>query len=218
MASRFTVLWKEYKSLLIFVVLIVCFRSAVADYSAVPTGSMQPTIIEGDVILINKMAYDLRVPLTHTSLLRIAEPQRGDIIIFDSKVSDLRLVKRVIGIPGDTLEIIDKQLIVNGKKLPYLSNDGSYENGILDVTEDLLGIEHSVRLMPLRSQYSNFPATVVPDDTVFVMGDSRDNSVDSRAIGFVPRNEIIGRTRRTLASFDLENAFAPRSQRFLHQL
>ena len=218
MQNRFKKIWVEYKSLLIFLILMIAFRSAVADYSLVPTGSMQPTIVEGDVILVNKLAYDLRFPLTHKSLIKLNEPERGDIIVFDSKVSDLRLVKRVIGIPGDTLEMNANQLIINGINQKYhYDKELNYKTEI-DLTEDLMGLEHSIRLMPYRSGRTNFGPIKVPDNYYFAMGDSRDNSADSRMIGFIPRNEIIGRTRRTLLSIDLDQYFNPRFDRLLHQL
>lgn len=191
--------FNEYKSIALFIILITLFRSAVGDYSPVPTGSMQPTIIEGDVILINKLAYDLRLPLSHTSLLKLSDPKRGDIIIFDSKTSDLRLVKRVIGMPGDILEMRNNQLIINGKKLDYYSQIQLSDESTFDITEDLLGQEHEIRLMPYQTGRANFQPIEVPEDYYFTMGDSRDNSADSRVIGLVPRKEIIGRTKRTAA-------------------
>src|SRR6187402_3582202 len=97
--KTFSVIWKENKSFFIFVVLMLVFRSALADWNTVPTGSMKPTILEGDRIAVNKLAYDLRVPFTAISLLKLADPERGDIVVFESKASAKRLVKRVIGLP-----------------------------------------------------------------------------------------------------------------------
>ncbi len=91
-------LWHEYRSLALFVILMIIFRSALADWNTVPTGSMKPTIVEGDRILVNKLAYDLRIPLTHISIYRFDNPKRGEIIVFDSEAADTRLVKRVIGL------------------------------------------------------------------------------------------------------------------------
>ena len=84
-------LWKENKTFVIFITLMLVFRSALADWNTVPTGSMKPTILEGDRIAVNKMAYDLRVPFTTISLIKLADPERGDIVVFDSKASDKRL-------------------------------------------------------------------------------------------------------------------------------
>ena len=111
--------WREYRAFVLFIVLMVIFRSALADWNVVPTGSMKPTIIEGDRILVNKLAYDFRVPLTHIALYRFADPGRGDIVVFDSKAADTRLVKRVIGLPGDTVEMRDNRLTINGIEARY---------------------------------------------------------------------------------------------------
>src|SRR5690606_9762818 len=105
---------REYKGFFLFIVLMVLFRSAIADWNDVPSGSMEPTILIGDRIFVNKLAYDLRVPLTHISLVRLADPERGDIVIFDSRAAGMRLVKRVIGVPGDTVQMHHGHVIVNG--------------------------------------------------------------------------------------------------------
>ena len=192
------------------------FRSSIADWNTVPTGSMKPTIIEGDRILVNKMAYDIRVPFTHHSLYNIADPARGDIIIFDSKVSDLKLVKRVIGVPGDVVELTDNVLRINGETLSY--EDLSSTPVTQDKSEDLLGVPHNVRVRKAGSSLSSFQPVRVPDGFYLALGDNRDNSSDSRVIGFVPRREIVGRTRSVVLSFDYDNYYIPRSDRFFHTL
>ena len=111
--------WREYRGFAAFIVLMVIFRSALADWNVVPTGSMKPTIIEGDRILVNKLAYDFKVPLTHISLHKFADPARGDIVVFDSRAADTRLVKRVIGLPGDIVEMKDNRLTINGIAARY---------------------------------------------------------------------------------------------------
>ena len=118
-------IYREYRSTALFLFLFFCIRSSFADWSPVPTGSMVPTILEGDVITINKAAYDIRVPFTHVSLVKTGEPVRGDIVVFDSKVSDKRLVKRVIGLPGDLIEMRHNKLIINGQAVRYekIGND-----------------------------------------------------------------------------------------------
>jgi signal peptidase I len=98
---------------------MLVFRSAVADWNDVPTGSMKPTIVEGDRILINKMAYDLRLPFSQYLLITLAEPLRNDIVIFESDVADKRLVKRIIGIRGDTVALHNNQLVINQKSAQY---------------------------------------------------------------------------------------------------
>ena len=207
---------KENKTFFLFIILMTVFRSSIADWNTVPTGSMKPTIIEGDRILVNKMAYDIRVPFTHHSLYNIADPARGDIIIFDSKVSDLKLVKRVIGVPGDVVELTDNVLRINGKTLSY--EDLSSTPVTQDKSEDLLGVPHNVRVRKAGSSLSSFQPVRVPNGFYLALGDNRDNSSDSRVIGFVPRREIVGRTRSVILSFDYDNYYIPRSDRFFHTL
>lgn len=195
-------------------VLMLVFRSALADWSTVPTGSMKPTILEGDRIAVNKMAYDLRLPLTHISLVKLADPARGDIVVFDSHAADKRLVKRVIGLPGDTVSMNNNQLVINGYAMSY---ENTSENG--DQLEHLFNVVHRVRIStPDNHAFANFPAVIVPEGQYLMLGDNRDNSADSRVIGFVPRNEIVGRSRDVVMSFNYDNFYIPRSNRFFTKL
>lgn len=216
MKNWFQKTFQENKSLLLFLTLMFIFRSAVADWNEVPTGSMKPTIMEGDRILVNKMAYDIRVPFTHISLHKIADPARGDIIVFDSKVAEKRLVKRVVGIPGDKVEMINNVLYINGDELDY--SDISVTADFVDRLENLLGVEHRVRLSRYGAAVSSFNPIIVPEGSYLALGDNRDQSADSRSIGFIPRDEIVGRTRSVVLSFNYDNYYIPRSDRFLHRL
>lgn len=216
MKNRLNKLWRENRSLVFFLLLMFIFRSAVADWNEVPTGSMKPTIIEGDRILVNKLAYDLRVPFTHISLVKIADPAHGDIIIFDSAVSDKRLVKRVIGVPGDSVELIDNVLHINGEPLTY--DNAVITGGALLQQENLLGTRHQVRTHLHGSPFASFPRIKVPEGHYLAMGDNRDESADSRAIGFVPRNEIVGRSKSVVLSLNYDNYYIPRADRFFHTL
>lgn len=209
-------LWQDNKSLFLFIALMLVFRSAVADWNEVPTGSMKPTIVEGDRILVNKLAYDIRIPFTHVSLFELDNPKRGDIVIFDSKVSKKRLVKRVIGLPGDRIAMRENQLIINGKAINYLPA-GQTESAI-EYREQLFNNEHIVQVSPSSTSHSSFAEVTVPDGHYLVLGDNRDNSADSRFIGFVPRNEIVGRTERVVISFNYDNYYLPRKDRFFHAL
>lgn len=195
---------------------MVIFRSAVADWNDVPTGSMNPTIVEGDRILVNKLAYDIRLPFTHISLAKLADPVAGDIIIFDSKASGKRLVKRVIGTAGDRVELVNNQLFINHQAIQYSEpvQNGHY----LIQTEIVNNNKHDIQVHQFGSALSNFPAVVVPEGHVLAMGDNRDNSADSRVIGFVPRDEIIGKSDKVVISFDYDNYFLPRKERFLLSL
>jgi signal peptidase I len=210
-------LWKENKSLLVFISLMLVFRSAVADWNDVPTGSMKPTIVEGDRIFINKMAYDIRVPFTHISLARLAEPQPNDIIIFDSVAADKRLVKRVIGVPGDTVSMKNNQLFINGQAIAYKAKDKGIKSHHKSI-ETINGQSHTIRLSNIASQLANFSTVTVPKDRYLALGDNRDNSADSRVIGFVPRDEIVGRSSTVAFSLNYDNYYLPRSERFFQEL
>ena len=210
--------FKENKSLLLFISLMLVFRSAVADWNDVPTGSMKPTIVEGDRILINKMAYDLKLPFSQQTLIKFTDPERNDIVIFESKVADKRLVKRVIGIPGDTVSMDKNQLLINQEVASYkvVASKGDY---ILS-EESIAGNSHLIRtkVQPgnaSNSQLANFREVTIPEGYYLMMGDNRDNSADSRVIGLVPREEIIGRSNKVAFSLNYDEYLMPRSERFL---
>src|SRR5437588_11625752 len=171
-------LWREYRGFTLFVILMVIFRSALADWNTVPTGSMKPTILEGDRIFVNKLAYDLRVPLTHVSIFRIADPKRGDIVVFDSKAADTRLVKRVIGLPGDIVEMQDNLLIINGIEARY-SDVEHVADGIFAI-ESYFNMSHRIEVARTGvSRFSTFGPVKVPKDRYLVLGDNRDRRPDS---------------------------------------
>ena len=209
--------WREYRGFALFVLLMIIFRSALADWNVVPTGSMKPTILEGDRILVNKLAYDLRIPLTHISLYRFADPRRGDIVIFDSTAADTRLVKRVIGLPGDTVEMRYNRLIINGIEAAY-----SNIEDVADATfaiESYLNTSHRIELAPTGvNRFGTFGPVKVPKDRYLVLGDNRDNSADSRVYGFIPRDEIIGNAKTIVLSLDYDDYYIPRVDRFFRAL
>src|SRR5580700_334016 len=117
--ERWKKLWRENKSLLLFVIILTAVRSAIADWNDVPTGSMNPTIVQGDRVFVNKLAYDLKVPFTTWHVAQWSNPKRGDIIVFFSPVDGIRLVKRVVGLPGDRIEQVNDRLWINGRPLEY---------------------------------------------------------------------------------------------------
>lgn len=210
-------LWHEYRGITLFIVLMVIFRSALADWNTVPTGSMKPTIVEGDRILINKLAYDLRIPLTHLSIFRLAEPGRGDIVVFDSKAADTRLVKRVIGLPGDIVEMRDNRLMINGIEAGY--SNVQYTADAIFAVESYAGMTHRIELAPAGvSLFSSFGPVKVPQGHYLVLGDNRDNSADSRVHGFIPRGEIVGDARTVVLSLNYDHYYLPRMDRFFHDL
>lgn len=211
--------FREYRGLLAFVALMVVFRSAIADYNVVPSGSMMPSVLIGDRILVDKMAYDLRVPLTHVRIARLNEPKRGDIVTVDSKEAGELLLKRVVGLPGDVVELRDNVLYLNGVAVRYAPAkvaplEGDTEAGAL-YRDEMLGTEaHLVRLSQTHpSLRSSFGPVVVPPDHYMALGDNRDNSADSRYYGFFSRAELMGRVKRIAFSLDSERAYRPRFDR-----
>jgi signal peptidase I len=208
------------KGFLAFMLCMFVFRSAVADWNTVPTGSMQPTIRIGDRILVDRAAYDIRVPFTHISLHKIADPARGDIVVLDSNEANERLVKRVIGVPGDQIALRGNRLFVNGRAARYSSVQVA---GIDDDRADPAHYElersgdtaRIVRLSDYRpSVGSNFGPVTVPAGHYLLMGDNRDNSYDSRFLGFAGRQEILGRARYVAFSLNPDHHYLPRKDRF----
>lgn len=213
-------LWREWiRSIVVIVVVVVSFRAAVADWNDVPTGSMKPTILEGDRIVVNKLAYDLKLPFTRIRLLRWADPERGDIVVLFSPEDGTRLVKRVVGIPGDCLAMDHNRLVVNGRRVRYAASDeppGTAPPGRV-VSEEILadGVEHPVMTTPGCAANRSFEPIVLAPGRYFVLGDNRDESLDSRHFGPVDRDAIVGRATAVAASVDPERHFLPRWNRFL---
>lgn len=217
---RLAKLFYDNKGFLTFMLCMFMFRSAVADWNVVPTGSMQPTIEIGDRIVVNKAAYDLRIPFTHVSLVHRADPQRGDIVVLDSSAAGERLVKRVIGVPGDQVALWQNRLYVNGKAAQYqpIQVSGIHDDitdPALYATESEGDRHHAVRWsVAAQGHTADFGPITVPADHYLLLGDNRDNSADSRYFGFFPRQEITGRATRVAVSLDPANHYLPRSDRW----
>ena len=212
MSQTLRALWAEHRSILFFVLLMVVFRSSWADWNDVPSGSMEPSILVGDRILVDKAAYDLRVALFGQRLLTFADPVRGDVVVFESAAADKRLVKRVIGVPGDVVAMRGNALVLNGEPLAYRLVSRAGHGAVFE--ESLPGTPHAIRLSATPSPRASFDPGTVPAGHYLVLGDNRDSSADSRAFGFVPREEIIGRSDRVVLSLDYETWFTPRFERF----
>lgn len=215
-------IWKEWlRGLVVVLAVTGCIRSAVADWNDVPTGSMKPTILEGDRIVVNKLAYDLRAPLVGWRLLSWADPQRGDIVILRSPTDGRRLVKRVVGVPGDRLAMVGDRLMVNGtpvilQRKAVVWDRGRFGNAQrrLIAVEVLGRTKHTIMITPQIPASRSFPPTMIPRDRYFVMGDNRDESADSRWFGVVARGNILGRAFAVAGSVDLERRWHPRWDRF----
>jgi signal peptidase I len=192
------------------------FRSAVADWNDVPTGSMKPTILEGDRVFVNKLAYDLRVPFTTWRLAEWSEPRRGDIVVLLSPENGRRLIKRVIGVPGDVLTLRRNRLLVNGSPASYQPMEREVAGLVrqdqpfrrLLAWEEIGDERHPVMVTPaLHSSLGDFGPITIPEGRFFLMGDNRDESRDSRAIGSVPRDRILGEALAVAFSVDKSEGF-----------
>jgi len=208
-----------------FLVLLLCFgifRTAVADWNPIPSGSMRPTLLEGDVVFVNRLAYDLKLPLTDRVLARLGEPERGDVVTLSSPLDGARLIKRIAALPGDTVEMRDEVLYLNGESARYEAPEAVTETlvewGRTQVpatrwTERLQGHERRVQWLQGVTAHRSFGPVTVPEGQYLVLGDNRDNSADSRYIGFVPRHLLIGQAQRVLVSADILGGWAPRLER-----
>ena len=219
--------WKEWRIPLLFIVFVVIpVKSSLADWNWVPTGSMNPTILEGDLIYVDKIAYDLRIPLTMHRLAKWSDPKRGDIVICFSPEDGVRLVKRVIGQPGDTIEMRNNTLFLNGESVGYTKIGRDYTELLsgkrrvrcILAIEDLDGVAHTVMSTPSIQAMRSFGPVTVPQGSYFVMGDNRDSSRDSRYFGFVDRESIVGKAKVVIGSFDITDKYQPRFKRFFESL
>ncbi len=219
-------IWKEWRITIFFIVFVLIpVKSSLADWNWVPTGSMKPTILEGDLLFVNKLAYSLRFPLTFYRLAKWSDPQTGDIVICFSPDDGTRLVKRVIAAPGDTIEMRHNRLFLNGRRLNYTIAASQYNQYFVGgrqdpivATEDLNGVAHPVVWTPSVPAARNFGLLIVPKDHYFVMGDNRDLSRDSRIFGFVERKAIVGKAKIVVCSFDITDKYQPRFRRFFTAL
>lgn len=201
----------EYaKSFFPVILVVFLIRSFIAEPFKIPSGSMMPTLLAGDYILVNKFTYGLRIPILNDVLIDINEPDHGDVIVFHFPPNPkLDYIKRVVGLPGDVIEYQEKQLVVNGKPISqakkgdyrYLDDKQHeikathYEEQLFDAAHDILTID---RFTPYEMgmpghKLMNGKSITVPEGHYFVMGDNRDNSSDGRVWGFVPNENLVGK-------------------------
>ncbi len=165
-------------------------RSCLIDHYVIPSGSMIPTLLEQDRVVVFKAAYGLRVPFTHVELARFEEPGRGDVIVFSSPTDDTTFIKRVVGLPGDIVEVRDGRVYLNGELVRF--EEGSVARG--EPIEMLEGKAHRVQVEDDGGP--DFGPTKVPAESFFMLGDNRGNSQDSRSWGFLPRARVLGHALR----------------------
>jgi signal peptidase I len=200
--------WEWLKSIAVALVIWMVLRTLLIEAFRIPSSSMERTLLVGDFLFVNKALYGAELPLVHAHLPAFREPQRGDIVVFDSRTQEgVKVVKRLIGMPGDTLEMKQGRLYRNGapQQEPYVQR--------LDSLSDTVDAEMRWQLQYLlprvdRARYQPsrdaWGPLLVPRDSFFVMGDNRDNSYDSRYWGFVPRSVIRGRPLFVYYSFENE--------------
>jgi signal peptidase I len=212
---------KKNRSFLIFLLVFGVFRTALADWNPIPSESMHPTLLDGDVVLVNRIAYDLKVPLTDIAIARLGEPRRGDVVTFTSPTDGTRLIKRLVAVPGDAVELREDRLFINGVAATYQEptpyrEPRNYAGSILAVksVETIAGGRREIQFLPQIDARRNFGPVTVPADSYFVLGDNRDDSGDSRYIGFVPRRLLIGKAHHVLVSADFKGSWMPRFERF----
>jgi signal peptidase I len=190
----------EYSRSLFPVILIVLLlRSFLVEPFRIPSGSMMPTLLVGDFILVNKFAYGLRLPVLDTKFVGVGEPKRGDVVVFRyPKDPSIDYIKRVIGLPGDRIAYYDKKLFINGEPMEQSALDtyvgvgsGVSMSGAKVHNEHLGDVQHDILIDPTRGTVEG--EFRVPEGHYFMMGDNRDNSNDSRYWGFVPEENLVGK-------------------------
>lgn len=213
--------FKDNRSFIFFLCCFGFFRLAVADWNPIPSGSMRPTLLEGDVVLVNRLAYDFKLPLTDVVVAELGEPQRGDVVTFTSPKDGVRMIKRLVALPGDVVEMRNEVLIINGVVGEYLvpvAVSEPLEGGLttaVQARERVAGHERVVQVLPELNALRSFGPVQVPAGQYFFLGDNRDNSADSRFIGTVPRHLLIGRAHRVLVSANILGNWMPRWERLV---
>jgi len=205
--------YKEWiEPFLIAAVVALFIRQFAVEAFKIPSGSMIPTLLIGDHLLVNKFIYGPRIPFTDTRFFTWEQPKRGDIIVFKYPENESKdFIKRVIGLPGDKIEIKDGVLFINDQPV-QVKELGVYDSGDQGarppyyqkprlLQEQLGAVSHQILYLRDQTGY-NFGPILVPKDSIFAMGDNRDNSQDSRVWGFVKENKILGRALIIYWSWD----------------
>jgi len=204
--------WIEYcKSFFPVILAVLLLRSFLIEPFRIPSGSMMPTLLVGDFILVNKFDYGIRLPVLNKKIIDIGEPSRGDVVVFRyPKDPSVDYIKRVVGLPGDRIGYYNKILHINGKPIAQVpagvfvgKGSGVSMSGAGERQEQLGDVQHQILVMPrtpgLEGEF------VVPENEYFVMGDNRDNSNDSRYWGTVPEENLVGKAFRIWMNWDSAN-------------
>jgi signal peptidase I len=198
------------------ILIVLLLRSFLVEPFRIPSGSMMPTLLIGDFILVNKFAYGIRLPVLNKKIISTGEPQRGDVVVFRyPKDQSVDYIKRVIGVPGDHVEYKNKTLSINGEKAPQVligrykgSGSGKSMTGNVESLETIDELEHAILINQRRPDFSyscqflGQDGITVPEGHYFVMGDNRDHSSDSRCWGLVPEENLAGEAFGIWMSWD----------------
>ncbi len=174
--------------------LVLILRSFVIEPFQIPSQSMVPTLQVGDFILVSKWTYGIRLPVLRNKIIEIDSPERGDVMVFFPPHEDRYFIKRVVGLPGDKIHVLNGVVFINGDKMRQttVAEEANSPRSVV-MSEDLGGVEHMMQKRTSPTRLSQNYSTVVPQGHYFMMGDNRDNSSDSRVWGPVPEERIVGK-------------------------
>ncbi|MCW8919335.1 MAG: signal peptidase I [Gammaproteobacteria bacterium] len=200
-AGREPYLVEMSRSFFPIILIVLVVRSFIVEPFRIPSGSMMPTLLIGDFILVNKFAYGVRLPVVNLRILDTGSPQRGDVAVFRYPENPkIDFIKRIVGVPGDRVVYMNKVLYINGEQAPqhYLGSyvgigSGNVMTGARHLQEELNGVEHEILVMPGRNEVNGNFDYLVPEGNYFAMGDNRDNSRDSRYWGLLPEENLVGK-------------------------
>ncbi len=219
--------WETAKEIFWVALVVLCIRWILIEPYRIPSGSMIPTLLVGDQLMVNKLTYGVQIPFTTKALFTLKTPKRGDVIIFKypPKPTEPAYVKRVVGLPGDEVMVRQGQLLINGREVPrqpagvYTGpNDRSPCSSMYRFVENLDGVSHNILLCHGSHEADNFGPVRVPPGNLFGMGDNRDNSADSRTWGFIPLGNLKGRALFIHLPLNPQNHYLPRWTRFFKMI
>lgn len=209
-ANKEPILAEYSRSFFPVILIVLLLRSFLVEPFRIPSGSMIPTLLVGDFILVNKFSYGIRLPVIEKKIIAIGEPKRGDVVVFRfPRDPSVDYIKRVIGLPGDRIEYRNKMLFVNGERVtvdfvgPFTgTKSGLPIPGANVLNEEITGVKHEILIESSKPSFNG--EFVVPEGEYFVMGDNRDNSNDSRYWGTVPEENLVGRAFMIWMNFSID--------------